>query len=521
MADPAVSARTPIGYSKGLPPASVASQPGYIQTELGKIERASRDIIGDLTARVTATEDKLKALIAAEAKAREEGDEGSVRRNTDLTRSLKLELGAVKAAIEREESVRVTNTEAVARVVERLRASISDGLVRSRAEITDERLVRASALEALARRVESMSASFASSQGQANARIQTEEEVRASAVEAVATRTSTLETEVLTGPGALKSRIQTVESSVTNLQGTTASRLATLESEVITGGPGSIKARIANQETTFANYQGAQATINQTLSAQATGEIGPLAETRTLAASINTDLKTWASLSGAQAGASFIQALTSKFGDVTGSITTVAQTVSGLDGVSQKYGVTLNANGHVTGFQILNGSSPGSSEFFIAADKFAIGFPHTALVPFRFENVLINNVWTPTLTVDGVIRANKIEDNAVRTSTIMPGSVTNAVGAAGNYAPPITTVGGPMLVMAVCKAPLMFVGENPIETTVLLQRNGGAIQARTGAGHISFLAIDSQPPGNYTYNLFTSAVSGISEATIAVIELRR
>ncbi len=524
MADPTTQEplRAAIGYVKGLPPSSPSSQPAYLQSELGKIERASRDTIADLTARVKAAEDKLKALIEAEAAAREEGDATSAKKATELTKALATELGEVKAAITREESVRVTNTEATARIIENLKAAISDGRIQSRAEITDERLVRASAMEALARRVESISASFASTNGQMNARIQTEEEVRASAVEAVATRTSTLETEVITGgAGTLKSRIQTVESSVSNLESTSASRLSTLESQVITGGPGTLKSRIETQETTFSNYQETQAGINQTLSSQATGEIGPLAETRALASSINTSLKTWASLETGMAGAEFTQALTSKFGNVVGSITTLTSTVSGPSGIAQKYGVTLDANGHVSGFQILNGSVPGSSSFTIAADKFQIRFPGSTNTPFSFENVLVNGTWTPTLTIDGVIKANQISDNAVGTNQIAPGSVTNAVGSGGHSTPTIYTVGGPVLIVATCKAPIQIVGDTPVETTVYLQRNGGTIQARSGIGQLSFLYIDYPGSGGFTYSMFTSSVSGISETAIAAIELRR
>lgn len=524
MTDPVTQEplRPAIGYVKGLPPSSPASQPAYLQAELGKIERASRDTIADLTARVQAAEDKLKALIEAEAKAREEGDATSAKKATELTKSLALELGEVKAAITREESVRVTNTEATARIIENLRAAISDGRVQSRGEINDERLVRANAMEALARRVESMSASFASASGQMNARIQTEEEVRASAVEAVATRTQTLEAQVITGgAGTLKSKIETVETAVSNLESSSASRLTTLESQVITGGPGTLKSRIETQETTFSNYQETQAGINQTLSSQATGEIGPLAVTKTITATINTNLQTWASLVTGTAGAEFTQALTSKFGNVEGSITSLSSTVSGPSGIAQKYGVTLDANGHVSGFQILNGSAPGSSSFTIAADKFQIRFPGSTKTPFSFENLMVNGAWTPTLTIDGVIKANQIQDNAVGTNQIAPGSVTNAVGSGGTSTPTLYTVGGPVLIIATCKAPIQIVGDTPVETTVYLQRNGGAIQSRTGIGQLSFLYIDYPGAGGQTYSMFTSSVSGISETAIAAIELRR
>ena len=79
------------------------------------------------------------------------------------------------------------------------------------------------------------------------------------------------------------------------------------------------------------------------------------------------------------------------------TVATTSQALTTLDGtVSAKYGVTLDANGYVSGFESTNDGT--TAIFQIAADKFSIRTPNTDSIPFqvdgnvvRMQNVEIGN----------------------------------------------------------------------------------------------------------------------------------
>jgi hypothetical protein len=63
-------------------------------------------------------------------------------------------------------------------------------------------------------------------------------------------------------------------------------------------------------------------------------------------------------------------AITSLSTTVDGNTTSITQALTSIDGIEAKYGVTIDANGAITGFQLLSGA--GGSAFNVRADQFAV-----------------------------------------------------------------------------------------------------------------------------------------------------
>ena len=88
--------------------------------------------------------------------------------------------------------------------------------------------------------------------------------------------------------------------------------------------------------------------------------------------------------------ATSISSITSNVGNLKTNVSTLS---SAVDGISGKYGVSVNSNGHVAGFEIISGAT-GPSSFTIAADKFSIATTGGTVVPFTVSgsNVSMTNV---------------------------------------------------------------------------------------------------------------------------------
>lgn len=117
-----------------------------------------------------------------------------------------------------------------------------------------------------------------------------------------------------------------------------------------------------------------------------------------------------------------ISGVTSTVGNLTSNVSTLS---SSINGVSAKYGVTLNAGGHVSGFQILSGAN-GPSEFIINADTFKIFTDDGSKNPFSVTggniamngNVSING----NLLVSGTVVTAAIATDAITINKIAPGA---------------------------------------------------------------------------------------------------
>jgi hypothetical protein len=122
-----------------------------------------------------------------------------------------------------------------------------------------------------------------------------------------------------------------------------------------------------------------------TLESNYTNTIVPTLNSKVTISEVNS------AISGAGfASASSVATLSSTVGQHTTDITTNQSSINGLQG---KYGVTINNNGAISGFQINSGAS-GASNFIVQADTFKIKTSSGTLTPFSVsgDTVTLSNV---------------------------------------------------------------------------------------------------------------------------------
>jgi len=128
--------------------------------------------------------------------------------------------------------------------------------------------------------------------------------------------------------------------------------------------------------------------------------------------------------------AEFSTTITAQFGSVYAQVTQTMNAVATIEGqVAASYSLSLDANGYVIGYQLVNGG-PGANEFTITADRFQIAFPGVnggAKVPvFTVANV--NG--TPKIALrgdmyaDGTITVNKLNVGTLSAITGNVGTLT-------------------------------------------------------------------------------------------------
>ena len=113
-----------------------------------------------------------------------------------------------------------------------------------------------------------------------------------------------------------------------------------------------------------------------------------------------------------------VTSLSTTVGDNT---TTITEAAASINGIEAKYGVEIDNNGSITGYQLLSGE--GGSAFNVRADQFAVFDASGAggVPPFT--------VFTSSRTVDGVVypAGTYIKDAYIDTAAIVNGSITNAM----------------------------------------------------------------------------------------------
>lgn len=118
-----------------------------------------------------------------------------------------------------------------------------------------------------------------------------------------------------------------------------------------------------------------------------------------------------------------------------GNTTSISTLSASVDGIAAQWGVSVNANGRITGAITLNGLS-NVSTVGVLADKFLIVNPTddgNTITPFSVG--LVNGVSTVavdgTLVIDGTILARHIAANAITAAKIAAGTITSTEIAAG------------------------------------------------------------------------------------------
>jgi hypothetical protein len=130
-----------------------------------------------------------------------------------------------------------------------------------------------------------------------------------------------------------------------------------------------------------------------------------------------------------------VTTLTSTVGDNTASITTLG---ASIDGIEAEYGVTLDVNGYVAGFKLIN-TGTASSAFVIAVDKFAVAdASNPSLVPFEIVggkinmradvqidgDLMVSGTINGSALINGTIGTTQIGANAITSTQINANAVT-------------------------------------------------------------------------------------------------
>lgn len=349
----------------------------------------------------------LKARIASEETARASGDTAIASSVSSLTATVTNNFNTLDAAITDEETARADGDSAIASSVSSLTATVNGNYTALQARISTEEDARVSGDSALATRATALEATVNSStDGNAalKARIASEETARASGDTAIASSVSALTATVTNNNTSINARVATEETARASGDSALASRATALEAVVNSSTDGNtvLKARIADEESARATNDSALAVRATALEATVNNATTGVAAT---AARIATEES--ARASGDSALATQITSVSTTVGANTASISTLQTSVNGL---SARYGVTLNVNGYVTGFAQNNDGTSGS--FDILADKFRVVVPGatpTQIFAVQAGEVAING----NLLVTGSVTSGSIAPNAV------------------------------------------------------------------------------------------------------------
>lgn len=302
------------------------------------------------------------------------------------------------------DTLRVSPTESLGTRLAALRASTDANT----ATIAAEQTARTTADSALTQSLTTLTARVGTAEGA----IAAEQTARANATSALAQSLTALTARVDTAEGA----IATEQTARANADSALTTQINTATSRI-----GAAESQIAGLSTTVANNNSAQTTrIDQAFSRIGTAE-GLIQSIQTTTA--NADSALASRLDGLQAEvdtarATIVTEQTTRANEVSSlaeSITTLQSALNGnttsiqtlqtvTDGIRGQYGVRIDANGYVAGFGLLNGG-PGSSQFIVLADKFALVTPGSnPVVPFIADanGVYMPNAFIRNLSVDRI-----------------------------------------------------------------------------------------------------------------------
>lgn len=365
---------------------------------------------------LTVSVDENAASIYSEQTARADADSAMA---TDIT-ALQASVSDNAASILSEQSVRATADSAIALEITQLQSDVSD----NHASILSEATARASADSALATDISALQVTAA---GNAAA-IQSEQTARANADTALASDISTLQTTTASNTAS----IQAETTARTTADSALAGDISTLQVSV-----GSNAAAIQSEATTRATETTALANNIATLQAS-TGEN---------AAAIQAEQTARTSADSALA-ADITTVQTTLEGQIGSVQTTAEAAATTANGIVVKYGVKLDVNGYVTGFQQNNNGSTGS--LFIRADQFGVIDPASTTnyadmtaqqladaLPFIISNgsTYIKNAYIKDLESTN-IKAGSITADRLDTTYIAVGSAASDVNGGG------TTING-------------------------------------------------------------------------------
>ena len=262
--------------------------------------------------------------------------ENTLNNHETIVQSVSTEVDGNLASFNSQISAQASATSAVVSSVSSLTATVGTNT----AAITNEQTARANADSALATDITNLTATVTSGDSTNSAAITNEQTARANADSALAT-------------------------DITNLTATVAS------------GDSTNAAAITNEQTARANADSALATDITNLTATVTSGDS------TNAAAISSEATARANADSANAAA--ITNLTASVGSNTSAVAIAASAAATAQGaVNAKFGVTLDSNGFISGFESTNNGTV--STFKVAANTFEIRDPTLNTVPFLVSN---------------------------------------------------------------------------------------------------------------------------------------
>lgn len=306
--------------------------------------------------------------------------------DTKIEQLINLKRQEVGTLIMEETTQRIEGQTAIAEKLAIIGAVSGDGL----SFILDQDKVKVSPTESLAQRL----SQIASSINDTIALVESEATTRATADSAEATARLALQAQI---DGDISAAILNEQTARVDGDNALASSLALLgaknsggtawildTAKVQVGGGVSLATRLSGLDSSIA---GANANISSEVIARVNGD-------NALASSIST--------------------LSTTVGGHTASITTLQSTTNGL---RAKYGVSLDVNGHITGFLANNDGVTG--DFVIVADRFAIVDPSNgtgpSTVPFQYSG---GQIYMPNVIVE------RLKANSVTAESIIGGAVS-------------------------------------------------------------------------------------------------
>ena len=427
-----------------------------VQTAFATATSAVAQSVLTLTATVASNNSTQSASLVNEQIARATAVEAVASSVTTLTATVSTNATAATAEVTAERTARVSAEEALALVSTNLAATITTNQNTLTASIAAEATARATATTALAQTITNLAADAGGTDGTTSAAITAEQTARVSADQAAAVIVTNLTATVTTNQNtnvaaivaeqaARATAVNAVASSVTTLTATVNGVSAAVATEA--------SARAVAVGAALASAAGAQSTADgkidtfYQIAAPTSASVGDLwFDTDDGNTLYRYDGSTWIvatdqdlgiainAAAGAQATAdgkvaTFYQATPPTAegdGDLwvdtddgnklyrwSGTAWTIVQDTA-IPALQLKYGVSLNANGYITGFSQNNDGSTG--KFRIIADDFRIIDP-SATIGEEGTQVfsVINGVVSIAgdLIVGGSITTGKIADNAV------------------------------------------------------------------------------------------------------------
>ena len=258
-----------------------------------------------------------------------------------------------------------------------------DGIVADLGQVTDDTV----ALDAA---VTTLQTDFSTLDGEVSANV--------SAISGLETRVTEAEGEITASASDITQLQTDLTNTQTNVSGN-ATAISGLDTRVTTA-----EGEITAQSSQLTSLESSLSALDGEVSGNATAISG--LDTRV------TDNEGEISAQSSQ-----ISSLSTTVNDNTTTVTQVSQSVDGIEG---RYGVEIDNNGNITGYQLLSGA--GGSAFNVRADQFAIfdSSNNGGDNPFTVftSNRTINGVFYPA----GTYIRNAFIDNAA----IVSGSITNA-----------------------------------------------------------------------------------------------